>query len=257
MTSPVFVESSAAKAQGITLAIMQPYFLPYLGYWQLIAACDVFVVYDNIQFSKKGWFHRNNILSQGVKKLFTVPLKQGSDYLNVVDRALADDAALALKKILAQIKQSYSKAPYFDVAYPVVVQAFEYQNKNLFYFIEHSIKLICSYLGIEREIIRSSDIAIDHSLRSEDKVLALCGALSATCYVNPIGGLDLYESEHFQQAGIELCFLQSGLPAYPQFGGEFLPYLSVIDLMMFNSQSQLRQMLADYSLIHKQTDTLG
>jgi hypothetical protein len=244
-------QSTKASTQGVTLAIMQPYFLPYLGYWQLLAACDVFVIYDNIQFSKKGWFHRNNILSNGDKKLFTVPLKQGSDYLNVVDRQLADDATVTLTKIMAQIKQSYRKAPYFDAAYPIIAQAFTYPNKNLFYFIEHSITLVCKYLDIDRTIIRSSSIDIDHSLRSEAKVLALCGALGASRYINPIGGLDLYESKHFQDSGIDLCFLQSNLPAYPQFDREFLPYLSVIDLMMFNSQLQLKQMLSDYKLIRK------
>lgn len=234
----------------MNVAIMQPYFLPYLGYWQLLVASDVFVLYDNIQFTKKGWFHRNNILMNGEKKLFTLPLKQGSDYLHVVERVLAEDAKSAIDKVLAQIKQSYRKAPYFDTAYPVIEQCFRYQQSNLFYFTEHSILLLCQYLDIQRTIVRSSDIAIDHSLRSEDKVIALCQALGAKRYINAIGGLELYNKASFQQAGLELCFLKSHLPRYPQFGADFVPYLSVIDLMMFNSQLQLQQLLADYSLIH-------
>ncbi len=234
----------------MNVAIMQPYFLPYLGYWQLLVASDVFVIYDNIQFTKKGWFHRNNILMNGEKKLFTLPLKQGSDYLHVVERVLADDAKGAIDKVLAQIKQSYRKAPYFDTAYPVIEQCFCYPQTNLFYFTEHSIQLLCQYLGIQCTIVRSSDIAIDHSLRSEEKVIALCQALGAKRYINAIGGLELYNKATFQQAGLDLCFLQSHLPCYPQFGADFVPYLSVIDLMMFNSQPQLKQMLADYSLIH-------
>lgn len=235
----------------MNVAIMQPYFLPYLGYWQLMAASDIFVLYDNIQFTKKGWFHRNHILLNGDKRLFTLPLKQGSDYLNVVDRYLADDARAAINKILAQIKQSYRKAPYFDVAYPVIEKCFCYPQTNLFYFTEHSIQLLCQYLDIKCRIIRSSDISIDHSLRSEEKVIALCQELGAKRYINAIGGLELYNNSTFQQAGLELCFLQSHLPRYPQFGADFTPYLSVIDLMMFNSQQQLKEMLTDYSLIQK------
>lgn len=235
----------------MNLAIMQPYFLPYLGYWQLLAASDVFVLYDNIQFTKKGWFHRNHILLNGEKKLFTLPLKQGSDYLNVVERYLADDAGAAINKILAQIKQSYRKAPYFDITYPLVEKCFCYPQTNLFYFTEHSIQLLCQYLDIKCRIIRSSDISIDHNLRAEDKVIALCKALGASRYINAIGGVELYSDSSFQRSGVELCFLQSGLPAYPQFGNEFVPYLSIIDLMMFNSQQQLKEMLTDYSLIHK------
>jgi hypothetical protein len=215
----------------MNVAIMQPYFLPYLGYWQLLVASDVFVLYDNIQFTKKGWFHRNNILMYGEKKLFTLPLKQGSDYLNVVDRYLADDAAGAIKRILAQLKQSYRKAPYFDMAYPIIEKCFCYPQTNLFYFTEHSIQLLCQYLDIDCRIIRSSDISIDHN--------------------NAIGGVELYSDNSFKRSGVELYFLQSGLPAYQQFGNEFVPYLSVIDLMMFNSQYQLKDMLTDYSLIHK------
>lgn len=235
----------------MNVAIMQPYFLPYLGYWQLLVACDVFVLYDNIQFTKKGWFHRNHILMNGEKKLFTLPLKHGSDYLHVVERYLADEAGQAIVKIMAQIKQSYRKAPYFDTAYPVIEQCFLCPQTNLFYFTEHSIQLLCQYLGIERTIIRSSDIHIDHNLRSEEKVIALCQELGAKRYINAIGGLELYNNSTFQQAGLELCFLQSHLPRYPQFGADFTPYLSVIDLMMFNSQQQLKEMLTDYSLIHK------
>ncbi|MDR7119170.1 WbqC family protein [Rheinheimera soli] len=233
----------------MNVAIMQPYFLPYLGYWQLLVASDVFVLYDNIQFTKKGWFHRNNILLNGEKKLFTLPLKQGSDYLNVVERYLADDAGQAISKILAQIKQSYRKAPYFDAAYPVIEQCFLCPQTNLFYFTEHSIRLLCQFLGIERTIIRSSDIAIDHSLRSEAKVIALCQALGAKRYINAIGGLELYNKNTFQHAGLELCFLQSHVPGYRQFDADFVPYLSVIDLIMFTSQQQLKEMLADYSLV--------
>ena len=228
---------------------MQPYIFPYIGYWQLINAVDTFVVYDNIQYSKKGWFNRNNILLNNKKTIFTIPLKKDSDSLDVVDRVLADSSYKQILKILAQIKSSYRKTPYFNEVFPIIEDVLLNKEANLFKYLYYSILKICDYLEITTKIIISSDINIDHSLKSQYKVIALNKALESTQYINPIGGIELYNTDSFKKEKIELKFLESDIPQYQQFSGDFIPYLSIIDIMMFNSKSEIKEMLEKFTLI--------
>ncbi|UFH59361.1 WbqC family protein [Sulfurovum mangrovi] len=232
----------------MTLAIMQPYLCPYIGYWQLINAVDTFIVYDNIQFSKKGWFHRNNILVNGQKTLFSIPIKKDSDYLDVKDRFLSETSYQQIDKMFRQIQSSYRKAPYFDEVYPLIQKIFLFEGKNLFDYIYHSIVEVCKFLEIDTKIIISSTINIDHTLKSQDKVIALNKAVGANRYINPIGGVELYDKNVFSSENIELLFLKSDLPEYKQFNYDFIPYLSIIDILMFNSKSEIKEMLNQYTL---------
>ena len=147
----------------MTIGIMQPYLFPYIGYWQLINIVDTFVIYDNIQFSKKGWFHRNNILLDGKKTLFSIPLKKDSDSLDVVDRFISDDADKEINKIIRQIEIAYKKAPYFKDVFPMIKEIFQNKEINLFKYIYNSVLQVCDYLEIDTKIIISSTIDIDHS----------------------------------------------------------------------------------------------
>lgn len=232
------------------VSIMQPYFFPYIGYFQLINAVDVFVVYDNIQFTKKGWFHRNRILVGGKDKMFSIPLKKDSDYLNVVQRVLADNFDIEKKRILRRIAQSYHKAPYYNDVMPLVEECFQKGSGNLFEFIYASLRRIIQFLHIETEMMISSSIAIDHTLKSQQKVLNICTSIGADVYINPIGGKELYEVKEFQKQGIKLRFLKAKPFTYVQFGNEFLPWLSIIDVMMFNPPETIRQCVeSNYELI--------
>jgi hypothetical protein len=215
------------------LGIMQPYFMPYIGYFQLIAAVDQFIVYDNIKYTKKGWINRNRMLQNGQDAVFSLSLKKDSDSLDVVQRELASD--FNRNKLLNQFKEAYRCAPYFEQTFPLVEQIVRHEDSNLFRFIHHSIVKICEHLGIDTKIRFSSEIAIDHDLKGQDKVLALCGALNASTYINPIGGLELYSKEVFWNCGIELKFIKLKPFNYSQLGNEFLPWLSIIDVMMFNT----------------------
>lgn len=232
----------------MTLAIMQPYLFPYIGYWQLINSVDTFVIYDNIQFSKKGWFHRNNILLNDKKTLFSIPLKKDSDSLDVVERYISEGAEKEIGKIIRQIENGYKKAPYFSDVFPMLKEIFQNDEKNLFKYIFNSVVKICEYLEIDTKIIISSTVDIDHSLKSQNKVIALNKALNVTKYINPIGGTEIYNSEVFKKENIELCFLESEVPEYKQFKNEFIPYLSIIDIMMFNSKDEIIEMLEKYKI---------
>jgi hypothetical protein len=216
---------------------MQPYFLPYIGYYQLIAAVDVFVVYDNIKYTKKGWVNRNRLLRNGAGVTFSLPLKKDSDSLNIVDRRLAED--FNRDKLLNQFKCAYRSAPYFAPTFQLVEQVLRHGDTNLFRFLHHSIVKTCEHLGIATEIRISSGVAIDHNLKGQDKVLALCGELGATTYVNAIGGMELYSKEAFLEKGVDLKFIQSKPFEFPQFGDAFVPWLSIIDVMMFNPLARI------------------
>jgi hypothetical protein len=230
------------------LAIMQPYFLPYIGYFQLIAAVDHFVLYDNIKYTKKGWINRNRMLQNGKETVFSVPLKADSDSLHIRERELA--AGFDRNKLLNQLREAYRKAPYLAQTLPKIEAIVRYEDMNLFRFLHHSIIRICEYLGLSTEIGISSEIAIDHRLNGQEKILALCKALGANTYVNAIGGTSLYSPQTFRDRGVALRFITSQLLEYPQFGHQFLPWLSILDLMMFNSPEQVRSnVLEGYEVV--------
>ena len=222
---------------------MQPYFLPYIGYYQLIGAVDVFVVYDNIKYTKKGWINRNRILLNGTDSVITIPLKKDSDSLNVVQRRISDD--FDYKKLLGLLHAAYAKSAYYANVFPLLERIVGYEDRNLFGYIYNSICRVCEYIGIQTEIRISSEISIDHTLKSQDKVIALCQALGADTYINSIGGVDLYDRDEFRLNGIELSFLQPKPFEYRQYGNEFIPWLSIIDVMMFNLPSVVYDVVGD------------
>ncbi|CAN1567120.1 PIN_SSO1118-like domain containing protein [Spirosomataceae bacterium] len=231
------------------VAVMQPYFLPYIGYFQLINAVDEFIVYDNIQFSKKGWFHRNRFLLNGTDEYFTLPLKKDSDYLNVDQRFLSGQWPSEREKTLRKFKENYRKAPFFESVFPLIEEIFNFQGDNLFAFILNSLKRTCNRLDIRTSFVISSGLDIDHALKGQSKVIALCKSTRATHYVNPIGGLELYNRLEFENGGLDLSFIKSRPIEYPQFNNNFVPWLSVLDLLMFNSVDQIKLWLGEFDVI--------
>ena len=229
------------------LGIMQPYFMPYIGYWQLLALVDTFVVYDNIQFTKKGWINRNRFLRNGKDSIFTIPVKRDAEYLDVVQRSVADE--FDRDKLLNQLAAGYQKAPFFKTVFPVITSIVRAEKRNLFDYIHQSILATAGYLGIKTPIVVSSAIDCDHrSLRGESKVIALCKAMGATEYINPIGGRELYSESTFAAQGIALKFIKTRPICYQQYSEAFVASLSIIDVMMFNSRESIRAMLNEYDL---------
>jgi hypothetical protein len=214
------------------MGIMQPYFMPYIGYFQLIAAVDVFVVYDNIKYTKKGWINRNRMLVNGTDAIFSLPLKKDSDKLDVVQRELSTDFDRI--KVLNQIRGAYASTPQFENTYPVIEQIVNYKNNNLFLYIHNSILQLCAHLNIMTEIKVSSGLPIESGLKGQDKVLAICKATDTVTYINAIGGVELYDADAFRIQGVELQFIKPRPFEYVQFGHPFIPWLSLIDVLMFN-----------------------
>jgi hypothetical protein len=230
------------------VGIMQPYFLPYIGYFQLLASVDQFIVYDNIKYTKKGWINRNRMLLNGRDAMFSLPLKKGSDLLDVVERELAAD--FDRTKLLNQFKGAYGRAAQFESTYPILERIVLHEEANLFRYIHHSIVQLCEHLSIDTDIRISSEMHIDHELKSQDKVLALCKAAGADTYINTIGGIELYAKADFRIQGIDLQFIKTRPFEYAQFGDAFVPWLSILDVLMFNPLNTVRSYINEnYELI--------
>ena len=231
------------------VAIMQPYFFPYIGYFQLMAAVDEFIVYDNIEFTKKGWINRNRILVNGTDSYITLPLKSDSDFLNIRERQLADTWINEKRKILNKIFESYRKSSNFKIVSEVIEKCILFEDHNLFNFILNSLSIVKEYLEIKTPLIISSTIPIDHSLKGDKKVIEIVKSRKAENYINSIGGIELYNKDEFKKEGINLNFLKSTNLIYKQFDNAFVPWLSIIDVMMFNSKEEIKKYLESYYTI--------
>jgi hypothetical protein len=229
------------------VAIMQPYIFPYIGYFQLVNAVDTFIIYDNIQYTKKGWINRNRFLQGGKDALFSIALKKDSDFLDVNSREVAPE--FNKRKLINQIREAYKKAPYFEQTFLLFEKVIMNEETNLFNYILFSFKEACKVLNINTKVIISSNIDIDHSLKAQEKVIAICKRLNANIYINAIGGQELYRKDEFSKYEIELKFIKTNSIEYKQFNNQFVPWLSIIDVMMFNSLEDISYELNNYELI--------
>ena len=223
---------------------MQPYLFPYIGYWQLINAVDTFVIYDDVNFIKRGYINRNNILQNQKPQLFTLELIGASQNKKINEISVGNNS----KKLLKTIKQNYSKAPFFNDVFPLLEEILGNKVKNLPRFIGISLVGISKYLNINTNFLYSSDLENDKSLKAQERLIEISKILTATDYINAIGGKELYDKEFFLKNNINLSFLKSTEIVYKQFNNEFVSNLSIIDLMMFNSKEEIQILLQKYYL---------
>jgi hypothetical protein len=230
------------------LAIMQPYIFPYIGYFQLINFVDKFVVYDDVNYINKGWINRNNILVSNQASLFTIPLIQASQNKLIKDIEISSENKWKVK-FLKTIREAYAKAPLFKTAYPIIEKIILFEEKNLSKYIFNSLKEINQYLDIQTKLIPTSSFYGNSTLKAQYRILDICKAEGAVKYVNLTGGMDLYSKEEFNKQNIQLCFIKSQVKNYNQLSGDFIPRLSIIDILMFNDQSKINSFLNEYELI--------
>ncbi|NLY76517.1 MAG: WbqC family protein [Tissierellia bacterium] len=230
------------------VGIMQPYFFPYIGYWQLINAVDKYIIYDDVNYIKRGWVNRNRILVNGQARLINLKIHKASQNILINETKILIDP-IYNKKLLKTIEHSYKKAPYYNEIFPIIERIILQEDENLARYLEFSIKEICKYLCIDTEIIISSSLNKNNHLKGQEKIIEICKILGADEYYNPIGGKELYSYEDFLNEGIKLNFLQTRTVNYKQFDNDFVPNLSIIDVMMFNSVDEIKKMLHDYEIL--------
>lgn len=232
-----------------TIAIMQPYFFPYIGYFQLINAVETFVLYDDVNFIKGGWINRNRILLNSEAHIFNITCKKISSFskINQIEVGFTDSDK---NKLLKKIEQSYKNAPYLKETLQVVNDGLKETRLNIAEVCYNCILSVINYLGIETKImISSKDFPETCNLDRENRLIEIAKKDGKTNYLNAIGGKDLYDKDYFKQKGVNLFFIQTNKIEYQQFGNEFVPWLSIIDVMMFNSKEQIQKMLTEYTII--------
>lgn len=227
------------------VAVMQPYLFPYLAYYQLVSCSDVFVLYDDVTFIKKGYINRNNILMNGHATRVTVPVPGASQNKLIKDLTFAEDVT----KVLKTFKYSYANAPFFDDVYPLVERVLTHPNRDITAICQKGLTEVCDYLHIPTKIIRSSDLDYDRTLPAADRLMTICDQFGSSDYVNSIGGQKLYSKEYFAEQGKTLSFLQMDDVFYAQGTNDFVPYLSMIDLLMWCDKPKARTLLQQYTLI--------
>lgn len=226
-------------------AIMQPYFFPYIGYYQLVYEVEKFVFLDDVNFIKKGYINRNAILLQGQRYEFSVPVSKVSQNRHINDHNYTGE----FEQFLSLIERGYKKAPFFSDVFPIIQSVALAPNQNVAKKNADSITSIFSYLNIYKDFSFASDNNLDGEYKGQERILALCQKLGINRYRNAIGGRELYDLESFNKNGIELKFIETQLKAYKQGAADFVPYLSMIDILMHCNKEEVIDLLNKYSLV--------
>jgi hypothetical protein len=232
------------------VAVMQPYLFPYLGYFQLVNAVDVFVFADDVNFIKRGFINRNKILLNKEEYYFTVPCLKLSQNKLINEIRISTENKGYPENILLTYKQAYKKAPFFKQVFPIIQSIFNNGYTSISELASNSVIIISKYLEIETTF-KYSSIDFGHTRGQEKsaRLINITKELGSDHYINPIGGTTLYEKEHFKSNGVTLEFLSPGITAYKQFDNEFVPKLSIIDVLMFNSPEKAKIHLEQYKLV--------
>jgi WbqC-like protein family len=230
------------------LAIMQPYVFPYIGYFQLINAVDLFVFYNDVNFIKKGWINRNRILVNGKDLLFTIPCEDISQHKLICDTKIGFNNK-ERSRLLTTIQQGYKKAPFFNETFEIVEKVLSGSYTYIDEMAMAGVKEVCRYLNIRTKFKESHGQYDNRELVHADRIIDICRQENAGQYINAEGGTELYSKDQFDSSGIKLSFLKPGLVQYRQFDNEFVPSLSIIDVLMFNSKDDVKQMLHSFELV--------
>lgn len=232
----------------MSIAIMQPYVFPYIGYFQLVNAVRKFIFLDDVMFIKGGWINRNNILVNRQVYQFTIPLEKVSQNVPINETRLYNQGQWKTK-LLRTIEQAYCRAPMFEPVFTLIKSVFESQSEFISDLAHNSVIHTSRYLEIDVDFINSSAIYNNYDLKAEARIIDICLREHAKIYINPIGGRSLYNSNNFEQHGIDLQFLNPRHLKYSQFGSAFYPSLSIIDVLMFNTKEKCCEYLEHYELI--------
>lgn len=241
-------ELASGRGDGLRVGIMQPYFFPYIGYWQLMNAVDKYVIYDDVNYIKGGWINRNRILVNDEPKYFNLPLV-GASPNKLINQVMVNNDSRIINKNLRIIKGAYGRAPYFEKVYPIIERILTCGEQTVSGYLASSIKVLCEYLCIRTDLILSSSLHKDSCLKGQAKVIAICKETGATEYYNAIGGMNLYNRSDFEENGVKLFFIKTGDIKYEQYGNAFRENLSIIDVMMFCAKEQIQGMLNIYEIL--------
>ena len=231
------------------IAVMQPYLFPYIGYFQLIQAVDCFIFFDDVNYIKKGWINKNNLLINNQPFKFSVPIKNVSQNKLINEVELLDFDVWKIK-FLKTLEMGYKKAPFYNEVMTVLNRIFSLQFTKISELAAFSVIEISNYLHLTTKFERASDLNyLRNSSTGQEKILSICNLVNAHTYINPTNGRDLYDKKKFSEQTIELFFIALKPFSYSQFDAKnFVPFLSIIDVLMFNDVSTVTTYLKNYDL---------
>lgn len=228
------------------IAIMQPYVFPYLGYFQLIHAVDIFVFYDDVNFIKRGWINRNRILVDGQESLFTVALSKASQNKLINEIEVLKDSN-SLQHLLKTLEHNYKNAPYFDSVFNLVNEVINKPHKSISDLAINSVNSVSNYLEMDTLFELSSEkFPETKGMGKTERLVEIVKKKGFKHYINPSGGKELYNKLDFKKKGVNLHFIQNELDSYTQFENEPIVGLSIIDVLMFNSVEETKRLIAKY-----------
>jgi hypothetical protein len=238
------------KSTMMKIGIMQPYFIPYLGYFSLIDATDRWILFDTPQYIRHGWVNRNRVLKPAKDdwQYLSVPLEKHSQETTILDVSIKQNGWQ--DKMIAQLSHYKKKARYYDPVIGLLQDSFTKQ-KDDFSLVNLNAQLIldiCTYCGMEIkiELFSEMDLTIGTVSAPDEWALEISKSLCATHYLNPPGGQEFFDKSKYDNAGIKLHFLESSLPPYYQANNSFIPGLSIVDALMFNSPQDVLGMIKYY-----------
>lgn len=233
----------------MSVAIMQPYFFPYLGYFQLVQAADHFVFYDDVMFIKKGWINRNRILMHGNDFLFSIPLEKQSQHKSIRQSTLAYGTEFP-SKWLQQIESAYKKAAHYQEVLELIHRVIQEKPASIADLAAKSVMETWAYLGLEQKFYMSSELKTKPDVDRALRLIHITQELGDSHYINAVNGQALYDKPFFAAQGVQLDFLSPKLQPYPQGNqSEFMAGLSMIDVLMWNSKEEVIQQLKNFELI--------
>jgi hypothetical protein len=236
------------------LGFMQPYFFPYLGYFQLLHEVDRWIAFDDTQFINRGWINRNRILHPNPKKewqFITVPLSKRGRYDRVCDICIASGFDWRAQ-ILGRLSAYKKAAPYYNQTLDLVHSCFDTDETNLANFVIRALRVTAEFLGIQTpiEVFSGMNLELGPIEHPGQWALRVAETVGASHYVNPRGGKAIYKKDDFEDKGVKLSFLKPGLRPYSQRRDGFVAGLSIIDVLMWNSVENVSEMLRqDYSIL--------
>lgn len=234
------------------LAIMQPYFFPYIGYFSLIEYADKFVFFDTPQYISRGWINRNRILTlNGEPTYITVPVEKAPQETPIRE-IMIDNSKDWRGRIYGQLSAYKRRAPRYSITEAIVHDVLDgFKGNGLSELSIRTVKMMSDILGLKCEygIFSGMKENIVEVKKPDEWALEISKALEADVYVNPPGGMSFFDRDKYRNAGIEIKFLQSNLRPYRQRIGQWVPALSVIDVLMFCDEREVTDMLKDYALL--------
>lgn len=221
------------ESLGPTVAIMQPYFLPYAGYFRLVTGADTFVIYDCVQFPRRGWVHRNKLRDRsGAEQWLTLPLQPAPQDVRIDQLAFPDDASAEMERRLAPFPLETADG----AAARLLAEVRRVEGRPVDY-IARLLQTACAVLDAPWNVVWSSSLEIPAAFRGQDRILEICRRLEAARYINAPGGRELYDSDAFRAAGVRLQFL----PTFTGTGG------SILQRLIDEPAAQVRADLFDWT----------